>query len=157
MASNFNTKTPYYQQPHFFEKHFETMVFVAAAAVTAGAYGAYKGGQAAVKGTKQKLNDIKLERSGKAEYNAKSKERAARLSVIERKHAAAAGRGSSGDEGTASNWSSASASGAGGRSAGGKSVEERLAERRAAKASAASSTASGSGKKKGSVLSRFKK
>lgn len=134
------------------------MVFVTAAAVTAGAYGAYKGGQAAVKGTKQKLNDIKLERSGKAEYNAKSKERAARLSTIEKKHAAAGKGGSADTNGVAAGWSSASASGAtsSGESAGGKSVEERLTERRTAKASAASSGTGGS-KKKGSVLSRFKK
>jgi len=130
------------------------MVLVTAAAVTAGAYGAYKGGQAAVKGTKQKLNDIKLERSGKAEYDAKSKERAARLSAIEKKHAAAGGDSSS-TGGLTAGWSSGSLSGAGG-SAGGKSVEERLAERRKAKAAAASSGTSGS-KKKGSVLSRFKK
>lgn len=132
------------------------MVFVAAAAVTAGAYGAYKGGQAAVKGTKQKLNDIKLERSGKSEYNAKSKERAARLSVLEKKHAAGGGS-DTGGEGATSSWPSASASDASGIGAGGKSVEERLAERRAAKASAAASSGSGGSKKKGSVLSRFKK
>ena len=136
------------------------MVFVTAAAVTAGAYGAYKGGQAAVKGTKQKLNDIKLERSGKADYNAKSKERAARLSTIEKKHAAAGKGGSADPNGVAAGWPSASAPAASGAtsggSAGGKSVEERLAERRAAKASAVSSTTGGS-KKKGSVLSRFKK
>lgn len=134
------------------------MVFVAAAAVSAGAYGAYKGGQAAVKGTKQKLNDIKLERNGKAEYNAKSKERASRLSAIEKKHSASA-TASTSIAGAAGRSSSASASapGAGG-SAGGKSVEERLAERRSAKAAAAATSGTaGSKKKKGSVLSRFKK
>ena len=136
------------------------MVFVAAAAVSAGAYGAYKGGQAAVKGTKQKLNDIKLERNGKAEYNAKSKERASRLSAIEKKHSASAtATASTSIAGAAGRSSSASASapGAGG-SAGGKSVEERLAERRSAKAAAAATSGTaGSKKKKGSVLSRFKK
>lgn len=137
----------------------ETMVFVAAAAVSAGAYGAYKGGQAAVKGTKQKLNDIKLERNGKAEYNAKSKERASRLSAIEKKHSASAtATASTSIAGAAGRSSSASASapGAGG-SAGGKSVEERLAERRSAKAAAAANSGTAGSKKKGSVLSRFKK
>ena len=154
-----NTKPPNYITNitnHTSGKEERTMVFVTAAAVTAGAYGAYKGGQAAVKGTKQKLNDIKLERSGKAEYNAKSKERAARLSTIKKKHAAAGKGGSADTNGVAAGWPSASAPAASGGSAGGKSVEERLAERRAAKASAASSTTGGS-KKKGSVLSRFKK
>lgn len=135
------------------------MVFVAAAAVSAGAYGAYKGGQAAVKGTKQKLNDIKLERNGKAEYNAKSKERASRLSAIEKKHSASAtATASTSIAGAAGRSSSASASapGAGG-SAGGKSVEERLAERRSAKAAAAANSGTAGSKKKGSVLSRFKK
>ena len=135
------------------------MVFVAAAAVSAGAYGAYKGGQAAVKGTKQKLNDIKLERNGKAEYNAKSKERASRLSAIEKKHSASAtATASTSIAGAAGRSSSASASapGAGG-SAGGKSVEERLAERRSAKAAAAANSGTAGAKKKGSVLSRFKK
>lgn len=133
------------------------MVFVAAAAVSAGAYGAYKGGQAAVKGTKQKLNDIKLERNGKAEYNAKSKERASRLSAIEKKHSASA-TASTSIAGAAGRSSSASASapGAGG-SAGGKSVEERLAERRSAKAAAAANSGTAGSTKKGSVLSRFKK
>ena len=134
------------------------MVFVAAAAVTAGAYGAYKGGQAAVKGTKQKLNDIKLERSGKAEYNAKSKERAARLSAIEKKHSASATATASTSSASAAGRSSASASAPSARgSAGGKSVEERLAERRSAKAAAAATSGTAGSKKKGSVLSRFKK
>jgi len=132
------------------------MVFVAAAAVTAGAYGAYKGGQAAVKGTKQKLNDIKLERSGKAEYNAKSKERAARLSAIEKKHSASTSASTSSASAAGRSSASASASDAGG-SAGGKSVEERLAERRSAKAAAAATSGTAASKKKGSVLSRFKK
>mmetsp|Transcript_13642 Transcript_13642/g.39122 ORF Transcript_13642/g.39122 Transcript_13642/m.39122 type:complete len:140 (-) Transcript_13642:268-687(-) len=139
------------------------MVFVAAAAVSAGAYGAYKGGQAAAKGAKQKLNDIKLERNGKAEFNAKSKERAARLSSIEKRHATAGGgSGSVSSSAGSAGWSSASASasapGAGG-SASGKSVEERLAERRSAKAAAAATASgtAGSKKKKGSVLSRFTK
>ena len=134
------------------------MVFVAAAAVSAGAYGAYKGGQAAVKGTKQKLNDIKLERNGKAEYNAKSKERASRLSAIEKKHSASATATASTSIAGAAGRSSTSASapGAGG-SAGGKSVEERLAERRSAKAAAAATSGTAGSKKKGSVLSRFKK
>ena len=134
------------------------MVFVAAAAVSAGAYGAYKGGQAAVKGTKQKLNDIKLERNGKAEYNAKSKERASRLSAIEKKHSASA-TASTSIAGAAGRSSSASASapGAGGSAGGKKSVEERLAERRSAKAAAAANSGTAGSKKKGSVLSRFKK
>ena len=136
------------------------MVFVAAAAVSAGAYGAYKGGQAAVKGTKQKLNDIKLERNGKAEYNAKSKERASRLSAIEKKHSASAtATASTSIAGAAGRSSSASASapGAGGSAGGKKSVEERLAERRSAKAAAAANSGTAGSKKKGSVLSRFKK
>ena len=128
------------------------MVFVAAAAVSAGAYGAYKGGQAAVKGTKQKLNDIKLERNGKAEYNAKSKERASRLSAIEKKHSASASASIAGAAGRSSMSASASAPGGGG-----KSVEERLAERRSAKAAAAATSGTAGSKKKGSVLSRFKK
>ena len=132
------------------------MVFVAAAAVSAGAYGAYKGGQAAVKGTKQKLNDIKLERNGKAEYNAKSKERASRLSAIGKKHSASATASTSSASAAGRSSTSASAPGAGG-SAGGKSVEERLAERRSAKAAAAATSGTAGSKKKGSVLSRFKK
>ena len=134
----------------------ETMVFVAAAAVSAGAYGAYKGGQAAVKGTKQKLNDIKLERNGKAEYNAKSKERASRLSAIEKKHSASATATASTSSAGAAGRSSASAS-ASAPGGGGKSVEERLAERRSAKAAAAATRGTAGSKKKGSVLSRFKK
>ena len=130
------------------------MVFVAAAAVSAGAYGAYKGGQAAVKGTKQKLNDIKLERNGKAEYNAKSKERASRLSAIEKKHSASATASTSIAGAAGRSSASASASAPGG---GGKSVEERLAERRSAKAAAAATRGTAGSKKKGSVLSRFKK
>jgi len=132
------------------------MVFVAAAAVSAGAYGAYKGGQAAVKGTKQKLNDIKLERNGKAEYNAKSKERASRLSAIEKKHSASATATASTSSAGAAGRSSASAS-ASAPGGGGKSVEERLAERRSAKAAAAATSGTAGSKKKGSVLSRFKK
>jgi len=132
------------------------MVFVAAAAVSAGAYGAYKGGQAAVKGTKQKLNDIKLERNGKAEYNAKSKERASRLSAIEKKHSASATATASTSSAGAAGRSSASAS-ASAPGGGGKSVEERLAERRSAKAAAAATRGTAGSKKKGSVLSRFKK
>mmetsp|Transcript_39444 Transcript_39444/g.80924 ORF Transcript_39444/g.80924 Transcript_39444/m.80924 type:complete len:143 (-) Transcript_39444:1216-1644(-) len=140
------------------------MVFLTAAAVTAGAYGAYKGGEAAVKGAQSKVRDIKLERNGKKEYDAKSRERKERLSTITQKHGAAVGASAAGVGGIESS-SFASAAGASvNRSAGGaasnnKSVEERLRERRSMKASAAAhGTGSVAKKKKGSsVLGRFSK
>lgn len=138
------------------------MVFLTAAAVSAGAYGAYKGGEAAVKGAQSKVRDIKLERNGRKEYDAKSRERKERLSTIEKKHGAAAGAGAAGAGGIGSS-SFASAAGAsvngsaGGAASNNKSVEERLRERRSMKASAAGGTGSGAKKKGSSVLGRFSK
>lgn len=65
------------------------MVILAAAAITAGAVGAYKGGQAAVSGVKNKMTDMKRERELKkerkefgAKIDQRSKERKERLSRI---------------------------------------------------------------------------
>ena len=130
------------------------MVFLTAAAVTAGAYGAYKGGEAAVKGAKSKVRDIKLERSGKKEYDAKSKERRGRLASIEQKHGAASGSGgAAGSVGSFMSGATGASAARSGTTSGGsakESVEERLKERRSAKACASTT-------KGGSVLGRFSK
>jgi len=147
---------------HYLPERSPTMVFLTAAAVTAGAYGAYKGGEAAVKGAQSKVRDIKLERNGKKEYDAKSRERKERLSTISQKHGAAAGAGAAGGIESSPFASAAGASdsgSAGGAASNNKSVEERLRERRSMKASAAAhGTGSVAKKKKGSsVLGRFSK
>eukprot|EP00586_Coscinodiscus_wailesii_P016205 CAMPEP_0172513944 /NCGR_PEP_ID=MMETSP1066-20121228/256573_1 /TAXON_ID=671091 /ORGANISM="Coscinodiscus wailesii, Strain CCMP2513" /LENGTH=98 /DNA_ID=CAMNT_0013294417 /DNA_START=174 /DNA_END=470 /DNA_ORIENTATION=+ len=61
------------------------MVLLTAAAITAAAAGVYKGGETAVKGAKQKVRDIKLDRKRNGEIAVRSKERKERLASITKK------------------------------------------------------------------------
>eukprot|EP00568_Trieres_chinensis_P003952 CAMPEP_0183291204 /NCGR_PEP_ID=MMETSP0160_2-20130417/697_1 /TAXON_ID=2839 ORGANISM="Odontella Sinensis, Strain Grunow 1884" /NCGR_SAMPLE_ID=MMETSP0160_2 /ASSEMBLY_ACC=CAM_ASM_000250 /LENGTH=91 /DNA_ID=CAMNT_0025451973 /DNA_START=59 /DNA_END=334 /DNA_ORIENTATION=+ len=58
------------------------MVVLEAAAITAGGYAAYRGGETAVKGAKAKIKEIKLGRKHNGEFAAKKKERKERLARI---------------------------------------------------------------------------
>jgi len=71
------------------------MVVLEAAAISAAAYGAYRGGEEATKKAKQKMREINLERRHKTEYSAKSKERKERLAAITAKHSGSAPASSS--------------------------------------------------------------
>mmetsp|Transcript_20871 Transcript_20871/g.29000 ORF Transcript_20871/g.29000 Transcript_20871/m.29000 type:complete len:101 (-) Transcript_20871:246-548(-) len=63
------------------------MVIVTAAAITAGAYGAYKGGEAAVHGTQTKVRDIKKERERKKERKEGKEKQEARKEAEDKLHA----------------------------------------------------------------------
>mmetsp|Transcript_29599 Transcript_29599/g.55002 ORF Transcript_29599/g.55002 Transcript_29599/m.55002 type:complete len:129 (-) Transcript_29599:520-906(-) len=124
------------------------MVVLEAAAISAAAYGAYRGGEEATKKAKQKMREINLERRHKTEYSAKSKERKERLAAITAKHSGSAAASSSSTTADAEN----------------RTNEERLAALKANhSASSGAGSHRGSSKTRGlssmksSVLSRLGK